>query len=113
MEAVALRIGAVFELLKPELPVRRQIIASGGAVMNSPVWLQILADVLGEPIALSRAEQSSARGVALLALGDIKDLTQIPHFVDVPIQPDLEKHAQYRIALQQQKELYEILNHQS
>jgi len=44
------------------------IIASGNALRASPVWIQILADVMGREVQLSGLPESSTRGAALLAL---------------------------------------------
>ena len=54
LEAVAYRIALVFALLRPVLPADPQVIASGGALLHSPAWLGIIADVL--------AGQSSSPG---------------------------------------------------
>ncbi len=43
------------------------LVASGGA-MASPGWRHLLADVTGHPVVVSRVEEASARGAALLAL---------------------------------------------
>jgi gluconokinase len=68
LEGVALRLGEVYGALRPMLPAEPALVASGGALLGSPAWLQILADVLGQPIICSRVSEASARGVALLAL---------------------------------------------
>jgi gluconokinase len=81
MEAVAYRIALVYEQLRSLLPADPEIIASGGALVNSPTWGQIMADVLGRPVTLSRAEEASARGAALLALealGILSDIAAAP-----------------------------------
>ncbi len=57
MEAVAGRIALVFEILAALLPEDLQIVAGGGAIHNSPAWLQIITDVLGR----STAEPASGR----------------------------------------------------
>jgi FGGY-family pentulose kinase len=47
------------------LEVRRIVLGGGGA--KSPLWLQILADVLGRPIHLTRETESCALGSAMAA----------------------------------------------
>ena len=54
MEAVAYRLALVFELLRPMIPRDPQVVASGGALLHSPAWLQIVTDVLGRPVAVVR-----------------------------------------------------------
>ncbi len=44
----------------------RELRASGGGT-NSPLWRQIIADVLGAPIALTRTAEGVATGGAVLA----------------------------------------------
>ncbi len=112
MEAVAYRIAAVFERLGPLLPDDLQIVASGGALLSSPVWLQIVADVLGQPVVPSRVGEASARGAALLALealGALGDLREVPPPVGELVAPDRGRHAKYRRAMERQTALYETL----
>jgi len=47
------------------LDIRRIVVGGGGA--KSPLWLQIHADVLGRPIALTREGESCALGAAMAA----------------------------------------------
>ena len=78
LEAVAYRIGLVFDLLKSLADPGPQVVASGGAVLVHPAWLQIITDVLGVPVIASQVREASARGAALLALesvGELEDLS--------------------------------------
>lgn len=112
MEAVAYRIGLVFDLLRPMLPEDFQVVASGGALLSSPTWLQIVSDVLRQPVAASEVQEASARGAALLALealGAFEDLTEAPPFVGALVEPDAERHSRYRAAMRRQQRLYEAL----
>ena len=68
LEAVAYRFAAVKERLREAAPVDAQVIATGGALIASGAWCQIIADVLELPVALSPVEEASSRGAALLAL---------------------------------------------
>ena len=47
MEGVAYRLGLIFELLRTVAPNAQEVVASGGAMMESAFWVQMLADVLG------------------------------------------------------------------
>jgi gluconokinase len=112
MEAVAYRLFLVFELLRPLIPADPRVVASGGALLRSPVWLQIVTDVLGRPVAVCEVAEASSRGAALLALealGAIGDLEEVPHFILPGCQPDARRHDRYRRAIERQKELYEKL----
>ncbi|HEX2912123.1 MAG TPA: gluconokinase [Chloroflexia bacterium] len=78
MESIAYRFGFLHQIMADNLPAASQIIASGGALLNSPAWMQILADVLNRPVIASAEGETTSRGAALLALeqlgafGDLK-----------------------------------------
>jgi gluconokinase len=112
LEAVAYRIALTFELLRPVLSAEPQVVASGGALLHSPAWLRIMTDVLGQPVSVSKVQEASGRGAALLALealGALSDLAEAPDFVSAARQPDPGFHAQYRLAIERQQSLYEKL----
>ena len=112
MEGVTYRIALVYQQLRILLPADPHLIASGGALINSPVWGQILADVLGRPITLSLAKEASARGAALLALeslGELSDISEAPDLLGETWQPDPEHHAIYQEAIRRQVALYRKL----
>jgi gluconokinase len=112
MEAVAYRVALVFDKLAELLPGDLQVVAGGGALQNSPTWLQIITDVLGREVAVTGIPETSARGTALLAfeaLGLIKDLNEMPVFIENTYHPDSERHTIYRNALRRQIRLYEKL----
>jgi gluconokinase len=111
-EAVAYRFAAIGARLGEELPPSAQVIASGGAVLNSPVWTQIMADVIGVPVAVSTAPEASSRGAALLALracGLISSLEACPLPPGRLFAPDPARHGRYRQARERQERLYELL----
>jgi gluconokinase len=112
LEAVAYRLAQVLELLLPQLPADPQLVASGGALLRSPVWLQILADVTGRLIAVSGVPEASGRGAALLALealGAIRQVSDVPAYVGRQYTPDPAQHAVYQAAMQRQQALYTAL----
>ena len=111
MEAVACRIALVFEKLAQLLPDDLQIVAGGGAIHNS-AWLQIITDMLGRTSDVASIREVSARGAALLAfeaLGVIKDLKDIPVFIERTCYPDEKRHTIYRQTIKRQQRLYEKL----
>ncbi len=112
LEAVAYRIALVFDRLRPLLPANVQVIASGGALLASPAWQQIIADVLGRPVAVSSIREASSRGVALLALealGILPDLAAIPPEIGLTVEPNPAHHARYVEAMERQRVLYDTL----
>lgn len=111
MEAVAYRFAFIADALQLVAPTAR-IIASGGALHASSVWAQIIADVLGRPLTLSGAEETSSRGAVLLALeasGKIKNICEECAPVEPIIEPDMMRHARYQKARERQQQLYERL----
>jgi gluconokinase len=44
------------------------VIGTGGALRESPLWRQLLADALGHPLVAYAEVEASARGAGLLAL---------------------------------------------
>lgn len=109
MEAVAYRLFLVFELLRPLISGEPQVVASGGALLGSPAWLQIVTDVLGRTVDVCGVAEATSRGAALLALealGAIKNLEEVPHFITPGCQPDAHRHTRYQQAVERQRELY-------
>jgi gluconokinase len=107
LEAVALRLAAVYELLAPLAAPRHTLIASGGA-LRSRAWVQMIADALGRPLSLSSEEEATSRGCALLALqslGRLPDLRAAQAPLGRTAEPDPRRHARYHDALQRQRRL--------
>jgi gluconokinase len=69
LEAVCYRLAAGYEALAATLGREPEVVVSGGAIVASPWWQQTLADVLGRPVRVVDEPEASARGAALLALG--------------------------------------------
>jgi gluconokinase len=111
LESIAYRFALIAEALDAIAPGAK-IIATGNALRSSPVWLQIIADVLGRPVMFGGTPEASIRGAALLALeavGKIVSLEAVPFSVDAVFEPDMRRHARYREGLLRQQELYERL----
>ncbi len=108
MEAVAYRLAELLgqlESLFPEL----EIIASGGALTSSPVWAQIIADVLGRDISLIDEPEASLRGAVLLALantGKIDLADEISTSKNVKISYDPDRAAIYARARKRHQAAY-------
>jgi len=111
LESIAYRFALIAEALD-EIAPGANIIATGNALRSSPVWLQIIADVLGRPVMFGGTPEASIRGAALLALeavGKIVNLDAVPVSIDEVFEPDMQRHARYREGLARQQELYERL----
>jgi sugar (pentulose or hexulose) kinase len=108
MEAVALRLALVYELLAPHAAPDHVVVASGGAISHSRAWTQMLADALGRAIHCSPEREATSRGAALLAfeaLGARPDATAVQAPLGEVFRPDAARHARYRVALEQHKRL--------
>ncbi|HEX6508943.1 MAG TPA: FGGY-family carbohydrate kinase, partial [Chloroflexota bacterium] len=109
LESIAYRFALVYDLLQSDVGAPRSIIGSGAGLLDSPTWMQIMADVLGGPLVASAALEASARGAALLALeaaGAIQDSTEVAAPLGIEYAP-VAGHARiYRAAMERQNVLY-------
>jgi gluconokinase len=72
LEAVCFQLAEGVEALELSLgaaPGSMELVASGGAIVASRWWQQVLANVLDRPLRVVDEPEASARGAALLALG--------------------------------------------
>ncbi|MEZ4861391.1 MAG: gluconokinase [Caldilineaceae bacterium] len=113
LEGIAYRFAIIHSRIKPHLgDGHRQIIASGGGLLSSPAWLQIMADVLSEPILALTEREITSRGVALLGLvqiGVIQNPHDLPPTTGQTYLPDLTHHARHQEACIRQEALYQSL----
>jgi gluconokinase len=112
LEAIAYRFAAIYALLRQTLAPPRAIIASGAALLHSPAWIQMLADVLGVPVTASGEAEASARGAALMALRAlhcIQDFAALPAALGETYTPRAEHFEIYQRAQERQKVLYHRL----
>jgi xylulokinase len=65
MEGVAFGLRDMVELMPPALGIEEVRVAGGGA--RSPLWVQIIADVLGRPVRVMETYEAAAHGAAMLA----------------------------------------------
>ncbi len=101
LEAVACRFAQILQRLRPLLPADARFIATGAALRNSRLWLQIMADVLNAPVHLCAQREATIRGAALLAM------QQEPEPATGPgCQPRPEYHCIYQGAIERQQQLY-------
>lgn len=111
LEAIAYRFALIASALE-EIAPGAAVIATGNALRSSPVWLQIIADVLGRPVLFGGSPEASIRGAALLALeavGKIGNLEAVSVSVDEVFEPNMQHHARYREGLERQQHLYQRL----
>ena len=104
MEAVAYRFYQILRRLQSLLPDEVIFIANGAGLVNSPVWMQIMADVLDAPVYASAQDEATIRGTALLAMG----IEPEPQLGEARM-PDPDRHAIYMRAAERQQALYNRL----
>src|SRR5262245_29227375 len=112
LEAVCYRFAAIYERLKAELPGDTRIIASGGGILNSPVWTQMMADVIGVPVVASAVPEASSRGAAMLAMetfGVIESFEAVTTPLGEFFDPNEKNHELYLSGREKQENLYETL----
>ncbi|MDQ3374146.1 MAG: gluconokinase [Acidobacteriota bacterium] len=111
LESVAFRFAEIYDQLNDVLKVR-EIIASGGALRESPVWTQIIADVLAHDLTLPKTQEASGRGAVLLALeaiGEIKSIADLQTPKGQSFKFDKKRHAVYRKARERHAKFYKLL----
>ncbi|MCE7985413.1 MAG: carbohydrate kinase [Caldilinea sp. CFX5] len=113
LEAIAYRFSLIYRRVKPYLAAEQhQIIASGGGLLSSPAWLQIMADALGEPIVALTEKEITSRGIALLGLqqlGVIQQTSDLPPTTGQTYWPEATRHARHQQAIERQVALYDLL----
>ena len=113
MEAVALRFGELDRALLQAMPRAGDLVGTGGALLHSPAWMQMLADVLGRPVSASAEAEASSRGAALLALETLglldAPLESLRPAVRRRFEPISAHTERYRAAAERQRRLYDAL----
>ena len=104
LEAVALQ----FAQIDADLPGEQIVVATGGGLVNSPAWTQIMADALGRPVAHSAVAEGSSRGAAVLALEALGERPgEAP--LGETFEPEPAATEAYRGALERQQALYDAV----
>ncbi len=111
LESVAYRFAEIFNQLSDVCKIR-EIIASGGALRESPLWTQIISDVLAQNMSLPDTREASSRGAVLLALETIGKIESIEK-QETPkgreFKFDKGRHAIYKKARTRHEKFYDIL----
>lgn len=108
MEAVCYRFALLAKALDRVAP-KATIVATGNALLSSPAWAQMVADVLGRRIEISTISEASSRGAALLALeavGKIDSIETVDAEFANTLEPDMTRHARHAQAIERQQKLY-------
>lgn len=123
LEAVALRMAAVGQLLAPHATLDAQVVASGTALTNSPAWRQMISDALGRELLIESVPEATSRGVAVMACravhagsGGVGSTAAAQPLVAealsegvVSIHPSAERTVAFATALLAQQRVYRIM----
>jgi gluconokinase len=112
LESVCYRFAAIYERLKAETLGDTRIIASGGGILNSPAWTQMMSDVIGVPVVASAVPEASSRGAAMLAMdafGQIGDLGDLETPLGEVFEPNASNHELYLLGRARQESIYNLL----
>lgn len=112
LEAVAYRFAVIHQRMCSRSDCDHRLVASGSALLNSPTWMQIFADVLGRPVVASAESEATSRGAALLglhALGVLASINAVPTRDGAVYEPDAVRHGVYQAAIARQRWLYDRL----
>ena len=104
LEGVAFRFAEVADLMPP----LDEVVATGGALVEDPDWVQIMADALARPLATSRVREASLRGAAVLTLERL-GVAPPPAPVGPVVEPRGDKIEVFREARERQQRLYEVV----
>jgi len=99
---VAFRFAKILELM-PEV---EELVATGGALLHDPDWVQIMADALARPITVSRVREASLRGAAVLTLERLGEKPREAPLGRVFV-PREDRAEAYRAARDRQRRLYD------
>lgn len=102
LESVGIRFALLKRRLDQAWAGQRRIVATGAALLRSPTWVQIIADCLGEDIAVSGVEEGSLRGAALLALERSGHARSFEYPLRDVVKPNDAAHAVYLAAMDRQ-----------
>ncbi len=112
LESVALRFRNVFDIMEGQFGAPAEVIGSGGALLHSPAWAQMMADALGQPVVMCIEKEATGRGAALLALerlGAIAHARDVPASMGAVFQPVPAHKETYDRELAAQRRLYSKL----
>jgi sugar (pentulose or hexulose) kinase len=112
MEAIAYQLVTVASAMQRVVDRSECVIATGGQLIHSPAWSQMLSDALNQRVMTSPEPEASSRGAALLVLHALGKLPRFWSTTPAPgrmFRPRARVHAIYERARRRQQDLYELL----
>lgn len=110
LEAVAYSLGSHMRMFQNHGLMPERVIIAGGGTKN-PLWMQIVADVIGMPIQVAENWQTASYGDACMAAigcGILKDFHALKEAMPLsrPVMPNEKNHTLYRRYLDIYEQLY-------
>jgi len=111
LEAVAIEFAGINRRLDQVAAPPARLVASGMALLNSPAWMQMMADAIGRPVAAGKAKEASARGAALYVLSrlGLADPSKLDPGMGRTFVPRAAAQKAFRLAQARQDSLYRAL----
>ncbi len=100
IEGISFSLYQVGVSLEETIGPIQHIYVSGGFI-QSPAWLQLIADMFNKKVMVTNASDASAIGAAMLgffACGLVGDISQLQKMISVQavLEPDPDRHAKYQ-----------------
>ena len=100
LEGIAFSVAQHVDILKENGISPLRLMAVGGGTKNT-VWMQMMADVIGEPIHMAAVTIGASYGDALMAgigAGVFRDFASLQSVIkpSVTVQPNMENHEKYK-----------------
>jgi gluconokinase len=112
MEAITYQFASVADAIERTATRPSAIVGTGGQLVHSPAWAQLLADAVKLPVMISPAVEASSRGAALLALhaqGHLSALWSAAPPRGRQYRPRAGVNRVYQRARERQQRLYDLL----
>jgi gluconokinase len=112
LESVSLRFKQIYLLLARPFSAPDEVIASGGALLRSKVWLQMMADALDHPAVECLEPEASSRGAAIIAaeqMGLLSSMDDLPVALGNTIEPKAQHPAIFARMLEADGALFDSL----
>jgi gluconokinase len=112
LEAVAYGLASIHRMIDEVVHVDREIVATGGAIIASEAWRQIVSDVIGKRIGICAEREASMKGAAIMALEalGLKSAEEIEPDLVETIHPDPIRHRRYEDGMRMYLELMDLIN---
>ena len=113
LESVALRFRQIYRMMIAKTDEPAEVMASGGALLRSREWTQMMADALNRPIVACAENEASSRGAALWVLekiGALGHLSEAPTRTSGIVEPRARQAAAYDELLEQQNRLFSAIH---